>query len=130
MLLLKHLNLIKGLLLPLLLLAILMLVGSIGYMLIDGYTFLEGLHMIVITVSSVGFMEVKPLSEAGRAFTIVLILLNIGLFTYFITLITHYLFDLDLVKQYKLTLLSGRFFIKVLKRSSLILFSDFNYLTI
>ena len=59
MLLLKHLNLIKGLLLPLLLLAILMLVGSIGYMLIDGYTFLEGLYMIVITVSSVGFMEVN-----------------------------------------------------------------------
>ena len=108
MLLIKHLNLIKGLLLPLLLLGILILAGTIGYMLIDGYTFLEGLYMIVITVSSVGFMEVKPLSEAGRTFTIVLILLNIGLFTYFITLISHYLFDLDLVKQYKLIVMNNK----------------------
>ena len=34
------------------------------------------------------------------------------------------------LELYNITLLSGRFFIKVLKRSSLILFSDFNYLTI
>lgn len=108
MLLTKHLNLFKGLLMPFFLLGILMLGGAIGYMLIDGYTFLEGLYMIVITVSSVGFMEVKPLSEAGRVFTIILILINLGLFTYFITLISHYLFDLDLVKQYKLIIMNNK----------------------
>lgn len=102
MLLTKKLNLIKGLLMPVFLLGILILVGSIGYILIDDFTFLEGLYMTVITVSSVGFMEVKPLSEAGRVFTILLILINIGWFTYFITLLSHYLFDLDLVKQYKI----------------------------
>ena len=108
MLLVKKLNLIKGLLVPMFLLGILILVGTIGYMIIDDYTFLEGLYMIVITVSSVGFMEVKPLSDAGRVFTILLIVINIGLFTYFITLISHYLFDLDLVKQYKLIKMNNK----------------------
>ena len=108
MLLVKKLNLIKGLLVPLFLLGILILVGTIGYMLIDGYTFLEGLYMTVITVSSVGFTEVKPLSDAGREFTILLIMINIGLFAYFITLISHYLFDVDLVKQYKLIIMNNK----------------------
>jgi len=108
MLLVKKLNLIKGLLPPMFLLGILILVGTIGYMLIDGYTFLEGLYMTVITVSSVGFTEVKPLSDAGREFTILLIMINIGLFAYFITLISHYLFDVDLVKQYKLIIMNNK----------------------
>lgn len=108
MLLVKKLNLIKGLLVPLFLSGILILVGTIGYMLIDEYTFLEGLYMTVITISSVGFTEVKPLSDAGREFTILLILVNIGLFAYSITLISHYLFEVDLVKQYKLIIMNNK----------------------
>ena len=102
MYLIKRLNLFKGLFLPLLLLAVLMLVGTIGYIIIEGYNFLEALYMTVITVASVGFNEVHPLSEAGRLFTIFLILINLGLFTYFITLLSRYFFDLEFIKKYKL----------------------------
>jgi voltage-gated potassium channel len=108
MLLVKKLNLYRGLLFPVLLLALLILIGTMGYVLIDDFTFFEGLYMTVITVSTVGFMEVKPLTEAGRIFTIFLILVNIGLFAYFITLISHYLFDLDLIKQYKLAKMNNK----------------------
>lgn len=102
MYLIKRLNLFKGLFLPLLLLAALMLVGTIGYIIIEGYNFLEALYMTVITVASVGFNEVHPLSEAGKIFTITLILINLGLFTYFITLLSRYFFDLEFVKKYKM----------------------------
>jgi voltage-gated potassium channel len=49
----------------------------------------------------VGFGEVRPLSETGRIFTIFLILLNLGLFTYFITLITRFFSDGEFIKLYK-----------------------------
>jgi voltage-gated potassium channel len=98
----KRLHLFKGLLQPLLLLNGLILTGSIGYMLIEKYNFLDALFMTVITIASVGFNEVKPLSEAGQIFTIILILVNLGLFTYFITLLSRYFFDAELVKKYKM----------------------------
>ncbi len=101
MFLLKRLNLFKGLYPPLLLLGVLIFIGTIGYVLIEKFNFLEALYMTVITIASVGFQEVKPLSEAGRIFTIFLILINLGLFTYFITLLSRYFFDLEFIKKYK-----------------------------
>ncbi|MBW2590955.1 MAG: two pore domain potassium channel family protein, partial [Deltaproteobacteria bacterium] len=41
-------------------------VGTFSYMIIEGYTFFEGFYMSVITLTTVGFGEVKPLSGAGR----------------------------------------------------------------
>lgn len=98
----RRLHLFKGLLQPLLLLNSLILAGTVGYMLIEKYNFLDALFMTVITIASVGFNEVKPLSEAGQIFTIILILVNLGLFTYFITLLSRYFFDAELVKKYKM----------------------------
>jgi voltage-gated potassium channel len=101
MFLLKRLNLFKGLFPPLLLMGVLILIGTIGYILIEKFNFLEALYMTVITIASVGFQEVRPLSESGRIFTIFLILINLGLFTYFITLLSRYFFDLEFIKKYK-----------------------------
>ncbi|CAN5599990.1 potassium channel protein [soil metagenome] len=101
MYLLKRLNLLKGLFFAFLLLGSLMLMGTIGYMIIEKYNFIEAVYMTVITVASVGFNEVKPLSNSGRVFTIVLILINLGLFTYFITWLSRYFFDLEFIKKYK-----------------------------
>ena len=98
----KRLRLFKGIFRPLLLLVCLILMGTAGFILIEGYTFLEALYMTVITVASVGFSEVRPLSAEGKIFTIILILVNLGLFTYFISLLSRYFFDLDFLKKYKL----------------------------
>ena len=62
--------------------------GTIGYMLIEGARFFDAYYMSVITLASVGFGEVFPLSTAGRLFTSVLIIFNIGLFTYSISTLT------------------------------------------
>jgi voltage-gated potassium channel len=53
-------------------------IGTAGYVLIENYTLLDGLYMSVITIMTVGFNEVKPLSEIGRAFTIILIVFGFG----------------------------------------------------
>jgi len=56
--------------------------GVIGYVMIEGWTVLEALYMTVITVATVGFAEVRPLSPAGRFFTVGLIVLGVGFASY------------------------------------------------
>ena len=97
----KRLKLFTGLLLPIGMLLLTVLFGTAGFMVIEGYGFLEALYMSVITISTVGFGEVRPLSNAGRIFTIALILINLGLFTYFITLLTRFFSDGEFIKLYK-----------------------------
>jgi voltage-gated potassium channel len=97
----NHTKSFSKLLRPIVLLLIAILFGVIGYMVTEGYSFLDALYMTVITVSTVGYEVIRPLSYAGKIFTIVLILVNIGLFTYFITLITRYLLDGEFIKRYK-----------------------------
>ncbi|MCK4940985.1 potassium channel protein [candidate division WOR-3 bacterium] len=51
--------------------------GTVGYRIIEGWPYNEALYMTIITISTVGFQEVRPLSVAGRLFTILLILSGI-----------------------------------------------------
>jgi voltage-gated potassium channel len=53
--------------------AVVILVGFVGYQVLEGFSPLDALYMTVITVSSVGFSEVEPLDSSGRLFTIFLI---------------------------------------------------------
>ncbi len=59
--------------------------GTVGYLVL-GFSFLEALYQTVTTVTTVGFREVHPLSDAGQVFTIVLILLGVGTALYNLTL--------------------------------------------
>jgi len=40
-------------------------IGIIGFMIIEGFSFIESFFMTIITVATVGFQEVHPLSDAG-----------------------------------------------------------------
>jgi len=55
-----------------------LLAGTVGYMAIDGQPVLSALYMTAITVTTVGFEEVFPLSAGGRVFTILLAFAGIG----------------------------------------------------
>lgn len=69
------------------------LTGMIGYRSIEGFTWFESYYMSLVTLSTVGFGEVFPLSVPGRVFTSFLILFNIGFFAYAISTITSILTD-------------------------------------
>ena len=58
------------------------LIGVAGYMVIEKWRFLDSIYMTAISLTTVGFREVHPLSDHGRLFTIVLITLGVGLFFY------------------------------------------------
>ena len=56
--------------------------GTCGYVLIEGWPLIDSLYMTVITVSTVGFKEVFDLSPTGRLFTITLIIVGVGFIAY------------------------------------------------
>ena len=60
------------------LLAIIVVVGILGYMSIEKWTLLDSIYMLVITLFTVGFEEVHPLSSAGKMFTMFIIVGGVG----------------------------------------------------
>ncbi len=69
----------------------LMLAGTIGYILIEGWSWPDALFMTVITLSTVGFGEVRPLSTGGEIFTIGLIVLGVGGAAYTFSTVADYI---------------------------------------
>lgn len=59
-----------------------LMAGVAGYVLIEGWPLLDALYMTVITVATVGYKEVKPLSTGGMWFTMGLIVVGVGLVFY------------------------------------------------
>jgi voltage-gated potassium channel len=73
--------LIRRLLLPVFVLLALLVVGTVGYQLVEGWGWFDALYMTVITITTVGFHEVHPVGTGGRVFTMALSLG--GVFTAF-----------------------------------------------
>jgi voltage-gated potassium channel len=76
---------------PVVLFVAVVLIGALGYVWLEDMTPLEAFYMAVITVTTVGFSEVRPLHTEGQVFTIVLVLIGVGAFTYFATTVANYL---------------------------------------
>ncbi len=71
----------KAFRLPLILTALTMLVGTMGYILIDNFSLIDALYQTGITFTTVGFGEISPISKAGRIFTIFLIIAGFAVFS-------------------------------------------------
>lgn len=57
-------------------------IGTLGYSLVEGWSLFDALYMTVITLATVGFKEVQPLSDQGKLFTIILIISGTGMIAY------------------------------------------------
>ncbi|MBN1447007.1 MAG: potassium channel protein [Bacteroidetes bacterium] len=68
----------------------LLIIGTAGYSLLEGYSFIDALYMTVITLGTVGYREVAPLSTMGKLFTIFLIISGIGTVAYAVTQVVEY----------------------------------------
>lgn len=83
-------------LIPIFILNLLVVIGTIGYMLIDNYSFINAVYMTIITVATVGYGEVQPLSQSGKIFTSILIITSFGTFAYAVSSITKFVVDGEL----------------------------------
>jgi voltage-gated potassium channel len=71
----------------------LVMVGTSGYMLIEGWPFDDAFYMTIITLATVGYGEVHQISDTGRFFTIILIVAGVGYFMYVVGLIVQFLVE-------------------------------------
>jgi len=80
---------LQRLLYPLIFVAGIILSGTLGYTLIEGWPWFDSLYMTVITLATIGYGEVKPLTPGGRWFTIGLIFVGVAVFGFLITRLTE-----------------------------------------
>lgn len=80
-------------------LATLMLTGTAGYSIIEGWYWLDGLYMTFITLSTIGFAEVKTLSYPGRVFTIFIGLVGIGTVAFIATRMAQLLLTSEIISR-------------------------------
>ena len=79
--------------------------GIVGYAQLEGYSLREAFYMVVITISTVGYSEVRPLSSDGQLFTSILIVLNIGIFAYLLAVFSYYVTSGELFKRIHFSLI-------------------------
>ncbi len=85
-------KLIKGLIL----LGMVIIVGTSGYIVLEKWGFLDALYMTVITITTVGFKEVRQVSVPGKIFTVVLIFMGIGIMAYTLGMVAQMMVDLQI----------------------------------
>jgi voltage-gated potassium channel len=81
------------------LIATVFVAGTIGYVIIEGWGWWDAFYMTVITITTVGYGEVHPLSRAGEVFTVVILLSGVGSFFYAFTLFMALLAEGKLVER-------------------------------
>lgn len=75
-------NSARHLLVSILLAFLILVIGTIGYMILEGWGLMDALYMTVITISTVGYSEVRPVDAAGRVFTMIIVLTGVGFSLY------------------------------------------------
>lgn len=71
----------------------LVLMGSVFYHYYENWSWIDSVYMTIITISTVGYSEIKTLSEMGMIFTIFLIIVSFALLTYSVTQISHFVLE-------------------------------------
>ena len=86
---------------PLILTVIIMLLGTIGYMVIDHFPLMDAIYQTGITFTTVGFGEIRPISDMGRIFTITLIIFGFIVFSIAVGIIAEVVKKGDFQKTVK-----------------------------
>ena len=79
----------KKILTSIIILLLILIYGTSGYMFIENISMTDALYMTVISITTVGFSEVIPLSPVGKYFTMILVFGGVGLFLFIVSLITQ-----------------------------------------
>jgi len=75
------------------LLGFVMGIGVVGFILIEEMNLTQAVYMTIITIATVGFKEVHPLSDLGMWFTSFLIVISFGIFVYAVTSMSRFIID-------------------------------------
>ena len=88
----------KNLTRSLLALTALMAVGILGYMRIEGWSILDAAYMTILTFTTVGYDEVRPLSSAGRFFNMFMMVIGVGVMLYILTSVVQIVVEEEILR--------------------------------
>lgn len=86
----------KKIIKSLILLGLVLLFGTMGYMILEDWQLLDALYMTVITITTVGYGEIRTLHEHGRLFSILLIFSGVGIMAYTIGMVAQTMVELQI----------------------------------
>lgn len=92
----KKRNTIHRLMLALSLIGFSLMAGMAGFMGLEGLGPIDAFYMTITTVSTVGYGEIHPFSEAGRLFVSFYILYNLVVVAYLVSLMSTFIFEGEL----------------------------------
>jgi voltage-gated potassium channel len=92
---------LQRLLLPLVILHIIILIGVAGFMILEDYTFLQALYMTTLAITTVGFREVKTLSEQGQLFTVILLIISWASLAFILARLTQFVISGEVNQYFK-----------------------------
>ena len=75
--------------------------GVLGYRYLSDLSWIDAIYMTVITVTTVGFTEVGPMSPEAKVFTVFLIIASVFIFAYAISVITEYILSRNTLEELK-----------------------------
>ncbi len=87
--------------LPLILTVLIIVIGTMGYIFIEDYPLIDAIYQTGITFTTVGFGEQYPLSDVGKIFTITLIILGFGIFSFSVGILVEVLNKGELINILK-----------------------------
>ncbi|MFN1835019.1 TrkA family potassium uptake protein [Balneola sp. MJW-20] len=79
-----------------LLLITIFIIGTSGYHFLEGMKWFDGLYMTFITITTIGFSELKSLTVEGRVFTMIIFVMGIGVISYIASQSTQLIFESEL----------------------------------
>src|SRR4051794_32211086 len=80
--------------------AIAVLIGTTGFVFIAGYPLLDAMYMALMTITTVGYMEVHPLNQAGRIFNMFFMLVGVSTLFLAIGAVTQTVIELEFNKYF------------------------------
>lgn len=91
------------------------IVGTIGFMVIEKLPFIDALYFTIVTISTVGYGDIHPTGTTGKLFGTVLIIVGIGIFLTIVTSLTQLLVagGQERLRKQRLNMLIGLFFTEV-----------------
>ncbi|MBI5142570.1 MAG: two pore domain potassium channel family protein [Nitrospirae bacterium] len=106
-------------------LVVVMLLGTLGFMVVENRSAVDSLYFIIVTVATVGYGDVHPVSTAGKILTVILIVTGVGIFLGVVANATEIMLSRREMESRlnKLHIVIGVFFSEVGTRL-LVLFSD------
>jgi voltage-gated potassium channel len=78
---------------PVALILIITISGTLGYHLLEGWSFLDALYMTIISMTTVGYGETRELTDLGRVFTMFLLIGSIGTAGYAVSTLASFLVE-------------------------------------